>query len=128
MHPGVAERSVGAEETFAADTADLAGDPARAAAAGRSGSAAGRGQAGTAGRTVSIKVRYSDFTTITRSRTLADRTDVTRTIYDTATDLLDGIGPLRAPLRLVGIRLESLAAAGGAARATGARRAGGRMA
>jgi DNA polymerase-4 len=61
---------------------------------------------------VAIKVRYSDFTTITRSRTLPNRTDVTKTIYETAVSLLDGVTPLRSPLRLVGVRLESVAAAG----------------
>ena len=36
------------------------------------------------GRTVTIKVRFADFTTITRSRTLRDPTDVSRDIYATA--------------------------------------------
>lgn len=111
VQPGVVERSIGAEETFAVDTADpvrLRRELLRLAE--RVGRRARK--AGLAGRTVAIKVRYSDFTTITRSRTLPDRTDVTKTIYETAVSLLDGVTPLRSPLRLVGVRLESVAAAG----------------
>lgn len=114
VQPGVVERSIGAEETFAVDTADLVvlrRELLRLA--DRVGRRARK--AGLAGRTVAIKVRYSDFTTITRSRTLPDRTDVTKTIYETAVNLLDGVAPLRSPLRLVGVRLESVAAAGGMA-------------
>jgi len=111
VQPGVVERSIGAEETFAVDTADpvaLRRELLRLAE--RVGRRARK--AGLAGRTVAIKVRYSDFTTITRSRTLPDRTDVTKTIYETAVSLLDAVTPVRAPLRLVGVRLESVAAAG----------------
>ena len=111
VQPGVVERSIGAEETFTVDTADpvrLRRELLRLAE--RVGRRARK--AGLAGRTVAIKVRYSDFTTITRSRTLPDRTDVTKTIYETAVSLLDGVTPLRSPLRLVGVRLESVAAAG----------------
>ena len=41
--------------------------------------------AGVAGRTVTLKVRFADFTTITRSRTLGDATDVTGEVHATAT-------------------------------------------
>ena len=37
--------------------------------------------AGVAGRTVTLKVRFADFTTITRSRTLPEATDVTQEVY-----------------------------------------------
>ncbi len=60
------------------------------------------------GRTVSIKVRYEDFTTITRSRTLRDPSDVTQEIYETARAAFDALLPLPAPVRLVGVRVESL--------------------
>ena len=39
------------------------------------------------GRTITLKVRFSDFTTITRSRTLRDHTDLTPEIYATAADV-----------------------------------------
>ena len=53
-------------------------------------------------------MRFSDFTTITRSRTLRDPTDVSRDIYATARALYDGLGLQRVRLRLVGVRMEGL--------------------
>ena len=64
--------------------------------------------AGVAGRTVSITVRFADFTTITRSRTIPEATDVTQEIYRAAVRLYDALGLQRARLRLVGVRVEGL--------------------
>jgi DNA polymerase-4 len=64
--------------------------------------------AGVAGRTVSLTVRFADFTTITRSRTRAEATDVTQEVYATATELYDALGLQRARIRLVGVRVEGL--------------------
>jgi nucleoside-diphosphate-sugar epimerase len=66
---------------------------------------------GVRGRTVSIKVRFADFTTITRARTLREPTDVGRDVYATARELFDALGLQRARLRLVGVRVEGLAPA-----------------
>jgi DNA polymerase-4 len=63
---------------------------------------------GMVGRTVVLKVRFADFTTITRSRTLADPTDVGRQVYATARELFLALGLERARLRLVGVRVEGL--------------------
>ena len=83
------------------------GDRARAAAA--RAKVTGRMRvAGVAGRTVTIKVRFADFTTITRSRTLPEATDVTQEVYRTATRLYDALGLQRARIRLVGVRVEGL--------------------
>ncbi|WP_369068909.1 DNA polymerase IV [Kineococcus terrestris] len=106
------ERSVGAERTFARDVDDprlvhreLLRLAERTAARARA--------AGLAGRTVVLKVRFADFSTITRSRTLAERTDVTREVHATARDLFDALGLQRARVRLVGVRLEGLARSAG---------------
>jgi DNA polymerase-4 len=64
--------------------------------------------AGVAGRTVSITVRFADFTTITRARTLPEATDLTQEIYRAAARLYDALGLQRARLRLVGVRVEGL--------------------
>jgi DNA polymerase-4 len=64
--------------------------------------------AGVAGRTVTIRIRFADFTTLTRSRTLPEATDVTVEIHRTATRLYDALGLQRARLRLVGVRVEGL--------------------
>jgi len=54
-------------------------------------------------------VRFADFTTITRTRTRSEVTDVTQEIYQTAVDLFDQLGLQRARIRLVGVRVEGLA-------------------
>jgi DNA polymerase IV len=64
--------------------------------------------AGVAGRTVTITVRFADFTTITRSRTLAEATDVTQEVFREAVRSYDALGLQRARVRLVGVRLEGL--------------------
>jgi len=61
-----------------------------------------------AGRTVSITVRFADFTTITRARTLPEATDVTQEVYRAAVRLYDALGLQRARIRLVGVRVEGL--------------------
>ena len=60
------------------------------------------------GARVSHPVHLADFTTISRSRTLRDPTDVSRDIYDTAKRLFDALGLVRARIRLVGVRMEGL--------------------
>lgn len=106
--PSEPEKSVGAEETFPVDVDDplivrreLLRLSERTAARLRA--------AGQVGRTVSLKVRFADFTTITRSRTLREHTDVGRTVYETALGLYDALGLERARLRLIGVRVEQLA-------------------
>ena len=101
------EKSIGADETFAHDISDpevihreLLRLSDRTAARARS--------AGMSGRTVSIKVRFADFTTITRAKTLRHHTDVSREIFATARELYDRLGLQRARIRLVGVRLEGL--------------------
>jgi len=101
------ERSIGADETFPFDV----DDPAylhRELLKLSDRTAARVRAAGMVGRTITVKVRFSDFTTITRSRTLRDPTDVSRDIYSTARALFDGLGLQRARLRLIGVRMEGL--------------------
>jgi len=64
--------------------------------------------AGQVARTVSVKLRRADFTTITRSRTLREPTDVGQEIYATARELYAAAGLERVRLRLVGVRAENL--------------------
>jgi DNA polymerase-4 len=66
-------------------------------------------------RSVHLKVRFADFSTITRSKTLSESTDVTQEIYTTAKQLFDALGLQRARVRLVGVRLDGLQASAGAA-------------
>lgn len=57
--------------------------------------------------TVSIKLRYSDFTTITRARTIIP-TDDDKTVYETAVDLFRKAYTRRVAVRLIGIHLSKL--------------------
>ncbi|GAB3450117.1 DNA polymerase IV [Actinophytocola sediminis] len=110
VEPESVEKSIGAEETFEVDRTDrealkqeLLHMAERTAATLR--------RRGLRGRTVSIKVRFGDFTTITRSRTLSVATDVTQEIYRTACRLLDEQTPPGA-VRLIGVRVEQLGEGG----------------
>jgi len=104
------DRSIGAEETFAVDVDDPV-VVARELLRLSERTAARLRASGQVGRTVSIKVRFADFTTITRARTLPESTDVGRTVYETALMLYDALGLQRARLRLVGVRVEGISAA-----------------
>jgi DNA polymerase-4 len=101
------ERSIGSDETFAHDLDDPALIHRHLLALSERTASRVR-KAGLAGRTISIKVRFADFTTITRSRTLREPTDVSREIYETAVGLYDALGLQRARIRLVGVRMEKL--------------------
>ncbi len=59
-------------------------------------------------RTVGIKIRYADFRTVTRVRTLPGWTSATAQIYDTAVELYRGLDLDRPRIRLVGVKCESL--------------------
>jgi DNA polymerase IV len=101
------ERSVGAQQTFSRDMDDpmlVRRELLRLADRVASRMRAGEVQ----GRTVTLTVRFTDFTTITRSRTLRDPTDVGQEIYGTASELFAALGLQRARLRLVGVRMSQL--------------------
>jgi DNA polymerase-4 len=111
--PDNQDKSVGAEETFATDIGDpelirrellrLCGRTARSLRS-----------SGWAARTISVKLRRADFTTITRSRTLREPTDVAQRIYATACELYAASGLDRGVLlRLVGVRASGLIKATG---------------
>ena len=59
-------------------------------------------------RTVGIKIRFADFRTVTRVRTLPDPTDSTQAIFDVASELYAGLGLDRPRVRLVGVKAENL--------------------
>ena len=86
--PTEPERSVGSQETLGRDTDDP--DVVRRELLRMADRTAGRmRRAGLVGRTVAVALRFSDFTEVTRSATLATPTDVTEEIYAAAA------GPVR---------------------------------
>jgi DNA polymerase-4 len=105
--PQVPERSVGSQQTFAMDSSDqqvvkrellrMADRTARRMRKQR-----------VLGRTVSISVRFADFTEVTRSATMPTPTDVTEEIYSAALALYSRLGLDRARIRRVGVRVEQL--------------------
>ena len=109
------DKSVGAEETFPADIEDHPTVRRELLRLAERTAHRLRGS-GQMGRTVSIKVRFADFKTITRARTLAAPTDVGREIYETACSLYEGLRLDRARIRLVGVRVEGITPATAAPR------------
>lgn len=64
------------------------------------------------GRTIQIKIRFSDFKTITRSLSLSEPSDTTAEIVQTATELLQkDLDPIHEPVRLLGVGVSNLTAA-----------------
>ncbi len=106
VSPEAVDKSVGAETTFDVDVSEPV--QLRKTMLALSGKVAARlRRAGLLGRTVVIKIRFADFRTVTRSRTLASPTDVTREVFDTAWGLYQALRPAE-PIRLVGVRTENL--------------------
>ncbi len=106
-----AERlQVSTERTFPSDVSDRA----ELAARGREMAerlAATLGRRGVAGRTVTVKMRYPDFTTVTRGRTLPAAVDDPATIWSVA-DALLARAQIERPgaLRLFGVSVSGLVA------------------
>ena len=110
--PASQEKSVGHERTFDVDERstevlkrELLHQASRVAVRLRA--------AGLMGRTVALKLRFSDFTTITRSRTLTEPTDLGRRIYEEAVAIFDAVGLRGEAIRLIGVRVEQLSEADG---------------
>ncbi|MDA2935217.1 DNA polymerase IV [Acidobacteria bacterium AH-259-D05] len=66
---------------------------------------------GLAGKTVTLKLRYSDFTTITRQTTLRDAVESGMDIYQTVHGLLRRFRDPKQKIRLVGVSLSSFESA-----------------
>lgn len=63
---------------------------------------------GVSGTTISIKVRWSDFTTVTRQTTLKQPTDTAEDIATTATRLFLALWQSQRPIRLLGVGVSGL--------------------
>jgi len=63
---------------------------------------------GTTGRTITLKIRYADFKTETRARSLPTPTHDDRVIFSTARDILLASYKRRVRLRLLGINVSNL--------------------
>lgn len=63
---------------------------------------------GLQGRSIHLKVRFSDFRTIVRSKTLSNTTNVTDENYTIARELFDHLGDSHLPIRLLGVGVSHL--------------------
>ncbi|MFF8818176.1 DNA polymerase IV [Leucobacter sp. NPDC015123] len=108
------EKSIGHEETFAVDVADV-GELERELLRLSTRTSERLRDAGLEARTIAIKVRWDTFETVTRSRTLQEPTNATQRVYRTARELFAALSPegrLPRAVRLIGVRAEQLIPAG----------------
>jgi DNA polymerase-4 len=109
VEPFAPPKSMGAEETFERDHGDV--DRLLATLRAQAERVARQLRAdGYAGRTVTLKLRFADFSTLTRRHT-TDPTQDGLAIYREARMLLERIA-LRQPVRLIGLSVSELAPAG----------------
>ena len=100
-------RSVSAEATFDEDLDDL--DELRRHVLRLAAKVGQRlRRAGLAGRTVTLKVRFASFETVTRSATLPTATDGTHDLVAVATQLLAGLRLERVRVRLLGVGVSNV--------------------
>jgi DNA polymerase-4 len=106
--PPAEAKSMSRETTFAADTADRSFLTATLRYLSERVGSELRERGRRAGR-VTLKLRYADFTTITRSRTLIRSADTDQAIFDTGVDLLRKVlVQEKQPVRLIGIGVSHL--------------------
>ena len=108
MGPAAA-KSIGQEQTFAADVENL--DELTRVLLNQTEQVARRlRRGGLKARSVTLKLRYVDFTTITRSATLTEPTNITEVLWRGVRRLLDKWAARhRRPLRLLGMTASQLA-------------------
>jgi DNA polymerase-4 len=107
VRPDRIRKSIGSENTF---FHDLFSHDDLAAALKDSAETVARHaeRTGKAGRTISIKLRYADFRTLTRARTLAAPVSDAPALLEMALALLAPLEPVELGVRLLGVTLSNL--------------------
>ncbi len=106
VQPDRETKSISVEDTFERDIADPA-TLARIATRHAALVAERLAKAGLFARTVSVKVRWPDFSSVSRSRTLDGATDRPEVVAQVAHDLLDGLDTTPG-VRLLGVGVSGL--------------------
>ena len=107
VQPDRVRKSVGAEDTFVEDIFEF--EPACAELLPLADKVWRYCEAqGISGKTVTVKVKYSDFTQATRSRTLGTPVAGASEILEVAVSLLVSVHPFKRGVRLLGVTLSSL--------------------
>lgn len=105
VEPGSDPKSISAEETFGHDVDDTIELEkmlmAQAEEVGRD-----LRRHNLQGRTVTLKIKFTDFRTITRSKTLPDAVDSTQVLFDTGRQLLKDLR-LAQKVRLIGLGISN---------------------
>jgi len=109
VKPDRIRKSVGAEDTFVDDIADLDLAIAELKPLAEKVWRYCKEQ-GISGKTVTVKIKYSDFTQETRSRTGSVAFAGIRDVLAAASDLLATVYPFKRPVRLLGVTLSTLTA------------------
>jgi len=112
VEPPAAAKSISRETTFSRDTRDTAMVQATLRYLSERVGSELR-QEGKLARCVTLKLRYADFTTITRQQTLPQPTDADQAIFDTGLQLLKTELPRsKQAVRLIGIGVSNLVETG----------------
>ncbi|SFB30214.1 DNA polymerase-4 [Rhizobium sp. NFR07] len=107
VRPDRVRKSVGAEDTFALDIDDL--DLATRELKPLVEKVWSHCEAkGLSAKTVTVKIKYSDFTQATRSKTTSLPFADCSHVLEAASELLATVHPFRRPVRLLGVTLSSL--------------------
>jgi DNA polymerase-4 len=106
-----APRSVSREITFPEDILDRERIESELSRLVEAACRALRGS-GKQAKTVTLKLRYADFTTVTRSLTLTESTDLDREVFTIAADLFQKAWTRRLRIRLIGVCLSNLTGRG----------------
>jgi len=108
VEPPAAARSISRETTFGTDTEDQSLLKATLTYLSERVGSELR-QRDKQARCVTLKLRYADFTTITRNHTLTQATNTDQTIFNTGFQLLNrALSQQKQPIRLIGIGVSSL--------------------
>ncbi len=112
VEPPAAAKSISRETTFSRDTRDTAMVQATLRHLSERVGSELR-QEGKLARCITLKLRYADFTTITRQQTLSQPTDADQAIFDTGLQLLKTELPRsKQAVRLIGIGVSNLVETG----------------
>jgi DNA polymerase-4 len=112
VEPPSTARSISRETTFDKDTKDRSLLKATLRYLSERVGADLRRQ-GKQARCITLKLRYADFATITRSHTLPQTIDSDQTIFDTGAKLLNReLSPEKQPVRLIGVGVSNLIESG----------------
>ncbi len=115
VEPGRVRRSIGCETTFPEDLHEF-GDMLEQLRDRASKVSKMLVEKELTGRTVTVKVKFSDFTLVTRSHTLAHVLSGRNEMLSLLPGLLDKTGATRRAVRLLGVSVSNLCPSGGACR------------